>query len=201
MIIVTERIEKKRLNGYRIPGELYLVGSLPVTQLEKIPFELSQNLVPKMGLQPKPDGFPYSHALLAGMMWVNGKHYSHAAHFMQEARQLQVQMRIKRVSCSIEPGRTVVLLAHRKAIVDYSNGCNGWVNSEGEAETDIQYKPGVFSMFTVRSMEYVIKDETDLEDKYIIQLAAAGVKLVKVIHSEEMESADLEDDGKEIGYE
>jgi hypothetical protein len=99
-------------------------------------------------------------------------------------------MRIKRLHCGIKPGKSWVLLAHRKCIADYSKGANAWIDEFGEAHTDIIYQPGIFGMFLVDQVEYVIP-ENDYQDAAEREnFAAAGIVLVKVLHDENMGDQD-----------
>jgi hypothetical protein len=211
MLLIHDRIERKRLNGYREPGELYLVGTLPKFQCCKLPIELEFNLRPKAGLVPIPahevnlfrsdfcdeNKCPGLSDSFAGMHWVSEKYYQGAAFFFQEARTLPIQIKIKRLHCGIEIGKSWIALAHRKAIVDYSKGCSGWVGEDGQAETDVQYKPGIFAMFRVDAIEYVM-DTLALPPfpptPYLDDMIASGITLVNVIHDEDLKSDSLEDE-------
>lgn len=215
MLIISERIESARLNGHRIPGEYYLVGNLVNFQCCKLPFPLSANLLPKRGLLPMPGDLfrdctqklptecpatDHSNAHYAGMLWISERYYSHAAMWMSEARTLPVQVRIKNWS-NVEIGASWVYLAHRKAIVDYSDGASGWVDEKtGEAHTVIKYKPGIFTMFQVQAIEYVVQDRTKTDFDFLQGLKDKGITLVRVITDEFLASADLDSD-KELGYE
>ena len=199
MLRIEDRIETAKLNGYRQPGELYLVGDLPTFQCCNLPRELSKHLAPKRGILPVPptrpafnlmncpprEGCPiYQLNKDAVFMWVKEKHYSHAAMFFAEARTRAIQMRIKRVPAGLVIGKTWVLLGHRKAIIDYSEGAQGWIDKDGNAQTNIKHIPGIFAMFQVQAIEYVVDD---LSESYAEKmaacelLAAAGITLVDVI--------------------
>jgi hypothetical protein len=220
MITIHERVERKRLNGYRKPGELYLVGSLPKYQCCNIPFQLSVDLVPKAGLQPLVNNIYQFECTTekneiakfcpiacsekcAGMFWISEQHYRSAAFFFSEARTMPIQIRIKRLHCGVKIG-SWVMLAHRKSIVDYSNGANGWVDNNGEAHTDITYLPGVFTTMRVEAIEYVMEcpySEMKPGDRnHIDQLAAAGVDIISVIRDEDLEKGEYPED-KLQGYE
>jgi hypothetical protein len=218
LLTIRDRVEKARLNGYRIPGQLYLVGTLVNYQCCKIPLELSKDIIPKLGLLPVPMSIkekelPYhdciavpvchqdscaifSQKKFCGMMWVNEKDYPGAAFFVSEARTQPIQMRIKHLSCNIQIGASWVLLAHRKAIVDYSDGAGGWINEEtGQAETAIKYKPGMFTMFRVDAVEYLVT-EKDLQGsavKYLYDMQKGGVTLVKVTQETDLENQDYQE--------
>jgi hypothetical protein len=222
MLLIHDRIEKARLNGHRIPGEFYITGKLVNFQCCKLPLELSKNEMPKRGLVPVPlsigSHLPYAERLVndpicgawqegpalpcpvfnqkqfAGMMWINEKYYSHAAMWINEARNEGIQLRIKRLNCGLEPGKWV-MLAHRKSIVDYSEGAGGWVNEEtGEAETAIKYKPGIFTMFMVEGIEYIVPPNNNHNGIDELQkYCSAGITLVNVIKDEELSAQGLDE--------
>ncbi len=212
MLTIHDRVEKKRLDGYRVPGELYLVGRLPKFQCCNIPFPLSVDLVPKAGLQPIPTSLkdfecknerdvncPMAGCQqFAGMFWIPEVHYHGAAFFFAEARTLPIQIRIKRLHCGVKIG-SWVMLAHRKSIVDYSNGANAWVDRDGNAHTDITYLPGIFTMFQVTAIEYIMP-KLDITNTPIYDLQKAGVTLVNVIRDEDLEKGEYQED-KIQGYE
>jgi hypothetical protein len=224
MVTFTERVEAERINGYREPGELYLVGTLPNFRCCKGPVELPKNIVPKRGLLPVPAefylttsnnsvecsahcpaGLNYSEGNTAGMIWVPEKHYQSAAFFVHEARSNPIQVRIKRLHCGIVPGKSWVLLAHRKTIVDYSEGMNGYVDEKGNAHTTVRYRPGIFTMFRVDSIEYVlgnneIEKASGVEMTELQSLVAAGVKLIKVIREADLAENEYPEETQQ-GYE
>jgi hypothetical protein len=207
MLSVTECIESPRLNGYRKQGHLYLIGNLPNFNCCKLPIELPAGSIPKVGLLPMPQEFentmcsgPITSCVdqrmskpgnISGMFWVNEVHYPSAAFFVHEARTNAIQIKIKHLHCGIKPGESWVLLAHRKAIVDYSDGMQGFVDEAGEAHTTVKYKPGIFSLFRVDRIEYVLGDHEvekagGVQLRELGSLIEAGVKLVRVIREEKL---------------
>jgi hypothetical protein len=215
MLIVSTRIEKKRLNGYRQPGELYLVGKMAGFQCCKIPIELSDTDIPKKGIVPVPSSFiagmctgPIEHCVdqrmqgtTAGMMWVHDKNYPSAAHFFQECRTRPVEMHIRKLHCGIKPGESWILLAHRKAIVDYGNGgCMGWIDEHGQAHSDVIYKPGIFAMFKVEKIEFLVGDGTTNAE--LKKMQDAGIEIVNILHDETMDELPeiVEPDNDPSGY-
>jgi hypothetical protein len=235
MLLIHDRIEKARLNGYRKPGDLYLIGRLVNFQCCKLPLELNKNLLPRKGLLPLPEEvqypLPFAERLannpepdcntkacsiflgknqFAGMIWISEIDYSHAAMWISEARTEGIQIQIPGnvyLHGAIEIGKSWIMLAHRKAIVDYSEGAGGWVNDEtGLAETAIKYRPGFFTMFQVQGMEYVMKMPWDMQHgnrnpgSIFGMMAKDGVTLVNVIHDEDLAKEDLREE-KTQGYE
>lgn len=206
------------MNGYRKPGELYLVGELPKFQCCKLPITLPGGILPKNGIVPLtpmaehiPDHCinptPICPAFLdegknfVGLMWINESHYPSAAFFFSEAREQGIQLQIKRLQCNITPGKSWILLAHRKAVVDYSAGAFGWIDSgTGEAETSIKYHPGIFTMFRIDSIEYVITEENHRDTDQLQDFYKAGIVLVNVIQDSDLESG-IYPDEKEVAYE
>jgi hypothetical protein len=223
MLIVSTKIEKQRLNGYRIPGELYLVGTMAPFQCCQLPITLQNDIIPKRGIVPVPEQYlqsrledcrefkcPSAHKLeeMAGMMWVNEKYYPSAAHFFQECRTASVEMRIKRLHCGIKPGKSWILLAHRTAVVDYENGgCNGWVDQDGKGHSDVIYKPGIFGLFKVERIEFILRNNfpevtTEVERKMIgteletlVKMKEAGIEIVQVLRDDEMKLLEDYPDG------
>lgn len=102
-----------------------------------------------------------------------------------------VSKRLPAVPLEFEPGKTWVALAHRQAIVDYSDGPTGWVDSFGEAHTTIKYKPGIFMLFKPSAVEYIVKgNETD---EQLQRLEDRGIALVQVTRDEDLQQDAFDD--------
>jgi hypothetical protein len=216
MHIIQDRIESARPSGHRTPGHFYLVGKIAEFYCCQLPIPLPVDMMPKAGIVPVPEAFirsrlkacrkndcpgsrtrvnPFEENSLntAGMVWVPESYYPSAAIYVQEARQRGYQVHIKSPHCGIKPGQSWVLLAHRKAIVDYARGMGGWVDEEGEAHTEVGYKPGIFGMFKVDAIEYVIpRVYQDGEKTYTDDIVKAGIIPVKVIHEEDLKKNEYE---------
>src|SRR5215472_14992217 len=153
MPTVHERTEEKRGCGYRQPGGIYLVGSARSRGCCKLPWPLTvcptchAGIKPQRGFQwvepaifagadcneetPCPlDTFSYGYPQKIGLMWVGEKFYPSAAHFVQEAARQGVSKRLSAVPLDFVVGQDWVALAHRAAIVDYTDGMQAWVDQD-----------------------------------------------------------------------
>ncbi len=177
-IEIQERIEGKRGCGYRKPGGIYLVGPPTGQSCCKLPFPLTVCPCCGTGIKPArswtwvdtdalfhgPDEksciqefgnvdaepmCPLRFKIgMAGLLWIGEKFYKTPDNFLQEANTMGISRRISTVPRGFEPGKTWVLLAHRKACV---------VDVDGEQD----FGPGIFSVFRPSAVEYVTKgDET-----------------------------------------
>jgi len=178
-------VESKRGCGFRKPGALYLVAPPgEFTMCGRLP--LPMHVCPVCGSGVKPcRGWTWvrpqelfansdcrserSHCATcvlrelperAGLIWVGGMYYQTPDLFLREAKTLGVSRRITAIPKGFVPGKTVVLLAHRKV------------------PQDGVLIPAVFSAFVPRSIEYVITGEET--KKQIESLLKRGVELVKV---------------------
>lgn len=106
----------------------------------------------------------------AGLLWVGEKFYKSPGDFLQEARDQGISRRISVVPRGFKPGKTWVLLAHRKG---YAIGGNLETNQSN-------WLPAIFAVFRPRAIEYVVKgDETDEE---LERLAGRGLTPVRVLN-------------------
>ena len=211
MATIQKRVEPRRGCGYRQPGGMYLVGAQRWFPCCKLPFELSVCPVCNQGIHPgrgwewidfqifksspctKPldiDGLDYSQLCpihngtgKLGLLWVGEKYYPTAAHFAQEARVQGISKRIEQIPRDLVIWQTWVALAHRKAIVDYSEGMT--------AET-IRYQPGIFSIFFLTAIEYVVTNTETPEE--LDALENRGLTLVAVTKDEDLQKDAFDDD-------
>lgn len=103
----------------------------------------------------------------AGLLWIGEKFYATPGDFAREADLMGVSRRIQSVPRGFEIGKTWVLLAHIRGIVNATFG---------ETATTT---PAIFRAFKPSAIEYVVTgDET--EEK-LEQLAARGFTLVRDI--------------------
>lgn len=100
---------------------------------------------------------------MAGLLWIGEKFYKTPDDFLQEANTMGISRRISAVPKGFEPGKTWVLLAHRKG---YAIGGNLETN-----ESD--WLPAIFSVFRPGAIEYVVKGDETEED--LERLAKRGV--------------------------
>jgi hypothetical protein len=106
-----------------------------------------------------------------GLLWIGGSHYETPGHFLREAAApgfdglpMGVSRRIKAIPKDFKVGETLVLVAHRKAIL----------LPDGET-----YQAAVFHSFRPTRIERVVTDETTQEE--LERLVERGVTPVKVI--------------------
>lgn len=209
MLKISERIEPARGCGYRKPGGLYLVSGPHSGGCCRLPIPLTvcptcnAGIKPTRGFQwisgelfttggvascpmldspgkiwssPCPMSQPPEKL---GLMWVGEKYYPSAAHFVQEARTQGISKRLAALPLDLVIGQTWVALAHRCAIVDYSEGPQAWVDEHGEAHTGIKYLPGIFMFFRPQAVEYVVKPVED--PAQLERMQDRGVSLVRVV--------------------
>jgi hypothetical protein len=109
-----------------------------------------------------------------GLLWVGEKFYS-VGSFMQEAVTRGISKRIATLPHGFEVGKTVVYLAHQKAIKDIPYYGN---------ENDTGYIPGVFTVFRPSCLDIVVDsaDPNDLPERAVNIAKKLGDKcrLVKV---------------------
>ncbi len=198
-------VEKKRGCGFRKNGGLYLMGSTDFTvYCCKLPFPLTTCRCCGQGIKFTP-GFSwisadlfnvtscsshsndsnlrftdrdakscnlidmYLHSTQLGLMWVGESFYETPAHFTREAGQIGISKRIARIPLEAKPGKTWIALAHRKAIA----------RPNFEDLTKSIYLPGIFMLFKLQSIQYVVNGRETVEE--LERLEKRGVELVNVI--------------------
>lgn len=101
-----------------------------------------------------------------GLIWVGEAFYSSASKFTAEAAMMGVSRRISQVPKDLEVGKTIVCVAHRKAMMIIEDGKPKQV-------------AGIFHAFIPQRIEYVVKGtekKSELE-----RLEKRGITLVKII--------------------
>ena len=119
----------------------------------------------------------------AGLLWVGVQHYPDPYTFLHEVMEQGISRRLPgdRLPRGFEVGQTPVLLAHRRAKVEFHD------DSEHGRRKAV-CRAGVFGIFVPRAVEYVVKgDETD---EYLGRLAKRGITPVKVIRDEQLQIED-----------
>lgn len=101
-----------------------------------------------------------------GLMWVGSEFYKTPGQFTREAERLGISKRIARIPKDIRPGSWVAL-AHKFAVLE------GW-----ESKAPDYYTPGVFMLFKVTALQYVVNGMES--EKELNEIEANGVDLVKV---------------------
>lgn len=189
-------IEKKRACGYRKPGGLYLTGSYFFSSCCKLPFELS--VCPCCGKGIKfSRGFTWIESALfcdegclrndnncaiahpglkMGLMWVGERFYKTERAFINEALNIGISKRIARVPKGCIPGHTWIALAHKKAVI------KGYPFYK---ESQILFAPGVFAVFGLQAIQYVITGKES--DEYLNRLENRGIECVHVIKEGEQQ--------------
>jgi hypothetical protein len=193
-------VEKARGCGYRKEGGLYFRGDPPNATCGKLPFELG--ICPTCG-----EGIPFSMApkwvdpvkLTQGikcdyslrqcalcplsddvigeigkvlMIWVGKKFYASPDAFLTEARDMGISRRMKALPRGFEVGKHFILLAHQNAIP----------TDDPEAP-----KPGAFSLFRPRAIEYVCSgEETDDEIESLRKRGITPVMVEKADHTQQL---------------
>jgi hypothetical protein len=223
MLRIFNQVEKKRLNGYRKGGHTYLVGNKVPFQCCKLPLQLPDHILPMPGLRSIPNDFlkkefeedtvgSVRHCVQnkcsvlpsfdkegkgpAGFMWINERDYPSAGMWFSEVRQGQVQLDCQGMLAPETLKNKFILLAHRQAIVDYSDGAFGWVDSDTrEAHTTVKYFPGIFAMFLCTDVEYILgsrNPDAKLKKLYT-SYQELGRRLVNVIMDERIQKEGFAD--------
>lgn len=212
------RVESERGCGFRQPGGTYLVSDGLAAHCERFPVELGICPVCHSGIKPARGwtwinpaallglnaftscgafacvGCPMngSHSK-AGLLWVGEKFYPTTADFNREADRMGVSRRISAIPKDFEVGKTWVLFAHRKAIENVCDVCNGLGNLD-ELTTDVDtecgkcdgegklYKSAIFHAFKPQRIEYVVKG-TESENE-LDKLEERGFTLIKVVREQ-----------------
>ncbi|NIN00500.1 MAG: hypothetical protein GTO24_21180 [candidate division Zixibacteria bacterium] len=178
------RRESRRGCGWRKVGGLYLMGMLPAKPCGRLPIPCEtcpccgRGIKPARGwtwvdadeiIRAAPECKTKKqcracivervvkdmHALgRAGLIWIGEKHYPTVGHFNRESDLMGISRRLSSIPNDFELGKTYVLLAHRRAII------------EGEVKIieggGIEFKPGIFAVFKPTHIEIVVKgDEPD----------------------------------------
>jgi len=172
--------EKARGCGFRKKGGVYFVAPSLGQICPALPYKLE--ICPACGGGIKPArGWTWVNAKMlfpriecgicnecfvreeeAGLIWIGEKFYKTPAEFLEEAKIMGVSRRIKAVPRGFQLGQTYVLLAHRKCIPE---------NNE--------LKPGIFTAFKPKAIEYIVKgEETEEQLEAIVK---RGIDLVNVI--------------------
>lgn len=199
-------VEKQRGCGFKKPGGLYLIGGASSSSCCLLPFPLTvckccgqgikfsrgftwinTNLFAKGNGISRNDHdtvFDCDNCFMAklnqrmGLMWVGESFYKTPQHFITEAENIGISKRIAAVPRDCEPGKTWIALAHKKCITSFPDGGG-----------DPVMLPGVFMLFKVMSIQYVVKN-TD-SDKELQKLQDNGIELIKVIQEGQQQTIDI----------
>ena len=83
------------------------------------------------------------------LMWVGEKYYRTPDNFTQEAQDWGISKKVVSMPLGLEIGKTVVFLAHRRAIL----------------EADREPMAGIFSYFVPQGVDLVIEDPDHIPDR------------------------------------
>lgn len=157
-------IEGRRGCGYRKVGGLYLISKGLSLPCGRLPLKVTVCPCCSQGIKPArawswidPDlltkdlppcekapcaSCPMSGHLgeKVGLLWIGERFYETPAEFMLEASKMGVSRRIPRIPRSFEPGKTWVLLGHRR----------GFLREDGK------YDPAIFFAFQPSHIEKVV---------------------------------------------
>jgi len=100
----------------------------------------------------------------AGLLWVGEKFYKTPEDFLKEGTEQGISKRIKVIPNGFELGKTVVLLAHPKAIrKDIPIGeADDEMKADMEAKGELVrtvYKPGIFAVFKPARIEQLVQEK------------------------------------------
>lgn len=114
-----------------------------------------------------------------GLVWVGEGHYPTPEQFLEESRRMGVSRKIKAVPKGFELGKTVVYLAHRKAVpyVDEAED----LKRGGDVVGPTGWKAGVFSVFRPTGIDLVIDDERNVPERALKLAEQHGARIVKVV--------------------
>lgn len=188
---ITSLVEPARLCGYRKKGGLYLIGGKGFAECCKLSFPLTVCPCCGHGVRPsrgfswivsdlfggspctKEDAGTGPQCVLnrrgerMGLMWVGEKYYPTVQGFRREAAAMGISKRISQLPNDIEPGKTWIALAHRKALSHFN------------PDNSISFVPGVFMIFLLQQVQYVVKgDETN---EFLQRLEKRGIKPVSIM--------------------
>lgn len=178
-------VEKKRGCGFKKPGGYYLIGAAVSSPCCKLPFPLK--VCPCCGGGVRfSRGFTWITSDLfcclpgyklelstcvaggcvmatagrrMGLMWVGESFYKRPDDFAREAMSIGISKRIAQIPKECKPGETWIALAHNKAIVKPSFDI-----TPAGASVDVEYSPGVFMVFLLQAVQYVVTGQESPEE-------------------------------------
>jgi len=110
------------------------------------------------------------------LLWVGEQFYPTTDHFKREAQVMGISRRLLAVPHGFVVGETLVLLAHRKAIMVGPREIGG----------ETEFVPGIFQIFRPQRVEVVVTG--DEPDAVIDDYLKRGLTPVKVLRSDEQPS-------------
>lgn len=224
--MVEERTDSKRGCGWRQEGGLYLVSSGEAVACGKLPVPLTICPTCSGGIHfARSWTWVDGDALLAsklcfscsvftsgctlakdlgrcGLLWIGEKFYKTPAEWTRESERLGISRRIPAVPREFVMGKTIVLVAHLKAIKKRCSVCDGRgtvvipplrlddspvegppckVDCPDEnCEDGFVFTAGIFSAFVPTAIEYVTKGtETEEELEALVKRGLTPIKVVR----------------------
>jgi len=120
-----------------------------------------------------------------GLIWIGETHYPTTGHFNRESDRVGISRRLSAIPKDFKVGETIVMLAHRKAIIN-----------KGEVPeyvgVDLEYSAGIFRIFKPDRVEVVVSgnESDDVIEGYLRR----GLKPVKVERIEDTQETMLNDE-------
>lgn len=192
MATIETRVESERGCGFRKPGGLYMVGGRPSVPCGKLPIALDVCRCCGGGIKQS-RGFSWIHSSLIeaspcqvsgcksscspfnqkdvnfGLLWVGEKYYPTPGDFIREGIAQGISKRISFIPKDLVIGETWVMLAHPKAIQEFTN----------DPLEPVKYKKGIFTAFMPERIEYVVTGK-ETEDE-LNSMEKRGITLINVI--------------------
>jgi len=110
----------------------------------------------------------------SGLLWVGDRFYSPYS-FLEEARSLGISKRIVAVPRGFEAGKTVVYLAHPKAVKKINKDF-----AFGEDLEEDPGSPGIFAAFRPTAVEKIVNDVQAKDEEEMERLRERGITPVVV---------------------
>jgi hypothetical protein len=120
-----------------------------------------------------------------GLIWIGEAHYPTPEDFLLEAKRLGLSRKIGALPKGFELGKTIVYLAHRKAI-KVPTLIREPLVSDDELKSEFEYRPGIFATFKPTGVDLVIADENAVPEKAtkLAEKIGDGARIVRVIPKE-----------------
>lgn len=196
-------IEAKRGCGYRKVGGLYLCGSGITISCDRLPYEIKYCPVCGAGIKftrgftwidwEKFAGvhkdckdkhlmcylcFPNVHPQPYGLLWVGEAYYS-PQHFIKEALGMGVSKRIPFIPKELKLNETVILFAHKKAILKGLKEITESKSDHVDIHHEPEFSPGIFYAFKPTTIEMLIW-ESELTVKKKEELNKRGITPIPI---------------------
>ena len=118
----------------------------------------------------------------AGLLWTGEKFYTPES-FMKESHLMGISRRIPQIPKGLKVGKTVVYMAHRKAIVERvptTARTKPLVNGEVNGLFKTKFTAGIFMAFVPQRVEMLVSEHTSTNDLEMAKLKKRGITPVVV---------------------